>query len=117
MNTDYTVKGFRRINGHDGQGWEANLYHGKTKIAEAFDNAEGSDSAFQHGVTYGGHPAVMTAALKNLEIIERDNLVANNIFIESGPAVTIDDAAADHDAFACRFAGGQAVALGPVHAD
>ena len=33
------------------------------------------------------------------------------------PAVTIDDAAADQDAFACRFAGGQAVAIGPVHAD
>ena len=41
MNTDYTVKGFRRINGHDGQGWEANLYHGKTKIAEAFDDGWG----------------------------------------------------------------------------
>jgi adenosylmethionine-8-amino-7-oxononanoate aminotransferase len=48
------------------------------KIADAFDNAEGSDSAFQHGVTYGGHPAVMTAALKNLEIMERDNLVENS---------------------------------------
>ena len=48
------------------------------KVADAFDNAEGSNSAFQHGVTYGGHPAVMTAALKNLEIIERDNLVQNS---------------------------------------
>lgn len=48
------------------------------KIAETFDNAEGSNGAFQHGVTYGGHPAVMTAALKNIEIIERNNLVENS---------------------------------------
>ncbi len=48
------------------------------KIAETFDNAEGSNGPFQHGVTYGGHPAVMTAALKNIEIIERDNLVDNS---------------------------------------
>ena len=47
------------------------------KIADAFDNAEGPESAFQHGVTYGGHPAVMTAALKNIEIMEHNNLVAN----------------------------------------
>ena len=39
--SDYTVKGFRSVNGHDGQGWEANLYHGKTKIAEAFDDGWG----------------------------------------------------------------------------
>jgi adenosylmethionine-8-amino-7-oxononanoate aminotransferase len=48
------------------------------KIAETFANTEGPNGAFQHGVTYGGHPAVMAAALKNLEIIERDNLVENS---------------------------------------
>ena len=48
------------------------------KIAETFDNTEGSNGAFQHGVTYGGHPAVMTAALKNLEIMERENVVENS---------------------------------------
>ena len=47
-------------------------------IAETFDNAEGRDGAFQHGVTYGGHPAVMAAAMKNLEILERENLVENS---------------------------------------
>ena len=44
------------------------------KIAETFDNTEGPNGVFQHGVTYGGHPAVMAAAVKNLEIIERENL-------------------------------------------
>ncbi|MGQ4809469.1 Putrescine--pyruvate aminotransferase [Candidatus Entotheonellaceae bacterium PAL068K] len=48
-----------------------------TQVAAALDNAEGADSALQHGVTYGGHPAVMTATLKNLEILERENLVDN----------------------------------------
>ncbi len=47
------------------------------KIAETFDNTEGPNGVFQHGVTYGGHPAVMAAAVKNLEIIERENLVDN----------------------------------------
>ena len=48
------------------------------KIAEAFDNTEGENGAFSHGVTFGGHPAVMAAALKNVEIIERENLVENS---------------------------------------
>ena len=48
------------------------------EIADAFDKTEGQDSMPHHGVTYGGHPAVMTAALKNLEIIERENLVENS---------------------------------------
>ena len=48
------------------------------KIAETFDNTEGANGAFHHGVTFGGHPVVMTAALKNLEIIERENLVENS---------------------------------------
>ena len=48
------------------------------QIAETFDSTEGQAGAFQHGVTYGGHPAVMTAALKSLEIMERDDLVDNS---------------------------------------
>ena len=48
------------------------------EIADAFDKTEGQDSMLHHGVTYGGHPAVMTAALKNLEIVEREGLVENS---------------------------------------
>ena len=48
------------------------------EIAETFDQTEGEDGVFHHGVTYGGHPAVMAAALKNLEIMEREHLVENS---------------------------------------
>ena len=48
------------------------------KVTEAYDNTEGEDGAFHHGVTFGGHPAVMAAALKNVEILERENLVQNS---------------------------------------
>ena len=47
------------------------------RVADAFDNAEGEMGQFHHGVTYGGHPAVMAAGLKNLEIMERENVVEN----------------------------------------
>jgi adenosylmethionine-8-amino-7-oxononanoate aminotransferase len=48
------------------------------KVAEAFDSTEGENGAFHHGVTFGGHAAVMAAALKNIEILERENLVENS---------------------------------------
>jgi adenosylmethionine-8-amino-7-oxononanoate aminotransferase len=48
------------------------------EIAEAFDNTEGSDGQLHHGVTYGSHPAVMAAGLKNLEIMEREHVVENS---------------------------------------
>ena len=48
------------------------------EIADTFDSTEGDDAMFHHGVTYGGHPAVMTAALKSLEIMERERLVENS---------------------------------------
>lgn len=48
------------------------------KIADTFDHTEGSDGQFHHGVTYGGHPAVMAAGLKNLEIMEREGVVENS---------------------------------------
>ncbi|MBI2170865.1 MAG: aspartate aminotransferase family protein [Chloroflexi bacterium] len=48
------------------------------EIAETFDKTEGNNGQFHHGVTFGGHPAVMAAGLKNLEIIERERLVENS---------------------------------------
>ncbi len=48
------------------------------EIAETFDNTEGEDGMFHHGVTYGGHPVVMAAALKTLEIMEREHMVENS---------------------------------------
>jgi len=37
----------------------------------------GQGRCFTHGFTYSGHPVCCTAALKNIEIIERENLLAH----------------------------------------
>lgn len=37
----------------------------------------GRGRCFTHGFTYSGHPVCCTAALKNIEIIERENLLAH----------------------------------------
>lgn len=46
----------------------------RTEIADAF-RGEGSDTHLRHVSTFGGHPASCAVALKNIEIIERENLV------------------------------------------
>ena len=45
--------------------------------SEIFDviSSAGSDSSFAHGFTYTGHPVCCAAALKNLEIMDRDKLL------------------------------------------
>ncbi|WP_096439432.1 aspartate aminotransferase family protein [Alteribacter populi] len=40
--------------------------------------AEMSDDVFFHGFTYSGHPTACAVALKNLEILENENLVNNS---------------------------------------
>jgi putrescine aminotransferase len=46
------------------------------EVGETLRNAE---SGFMHGYTYCGHPVACAVALKNLEIIEREDLRANAI--------------------------------------
>ncbi|WP_339227115.1 aminotransferase [Oceanobacillus sp. FSL K6-2867] len=46
----------------------------KSEIYDVFREA-GKDSHFRHVSTYGGHPAACAVALKNIEIIERENIV------------------------------------------
>ncbi|WP_053363495.1 aspartate aminotransferase family protein [Bacillus sp. FJAT-27251] len=46
-----------------------------THIYEKFKQ-EGKDNHFRHVSTYGGHPASCAVALKNIEIIERENIVS-----------------------------------------
>ncbi|MEN1967368.1 aminotransferase [Lentibacillus sp. N15] len=46
----------------------------KSEIYDAFKQA-GNDKHFRHVSTYGGHPAACAVALKNIEIIERENIV------------------------------------------
>ncbi|WP_454190923.1 aminotransferase [Paenibacillus sp. Marseille-Q7038] len=47
----------------------------KAKIYESFKGT-GHNNQFRHVSTYGGHPASCAVALKNIEIIERENIVA-----------------------------------------
>ena len=42
-----------------------------THIADAF---AGEDNIFRQALTFGGHPVTAAVALKNIEIIERDDL-------------------------------------------
>lgn len=46
-------------------------------VAEAFAHAE-SLSVFRHGHTYGGHPVACAVALANIEIIQREGLIARS---------------------------------------
>lgn len=46
------------------------------KIADAF--VGGPKETFRHLITFGGHPVSAAAALKNLEIFEREDLVGNS---------------------------------------
>ena len=46
----------------------------KSNIYDAFKE-KGKDNHFRHVSTYGGHPASCAVALKNIEIIEKENIV------------------------------------------
>lgn len=46
----------------------------KSEIHDAFKEV-GKDNHFRHVSTYGGHPAACAVALKNIEIIEKENIV------------------------------------------
>ncbi|AZU62821.1 aspartate aminotransferase family protein [Neobacillus mesonae] len=47
----------------------------KSEIFETFKEA-GADKHLRHVSTYGGHPASCAVALKNIEIIEKENIVS-----------------------------------------
>jgi L-2,4-diaminobutyrate transaminase len=47
------------------------------KIWEALVAGSASAGAYGHGYTYSGHPIAMKAAMVNLDIIERENLLSN----------------------------------------
>jgi L-2,4-diaminobutyrate transaminase len=47
------------------------------KIWQTLVTGSASAGAYGHGYTYSGHPLAMKAAMVNLEIIERDNLLSN----------------------------------------
>jgi adenosylmethionine-8-amino-7-oxononanoate aminotransferase len=43
------------------------------RVAEAFASEK---AMYSHGITFGGHPVMCAIALKNLEIMERDGIIA-----------------------------------------
>ena len=49
----------------------------KENIFEAFYGEANELKHFRHVNTYGGHPVAAAVSLKNIEIVERENLVAN----------------------------------------
>ena len=52
------------------------------RVAEPFW-AEGSEHSFRHGVTHAGHPTVCAAALKNLDILQDEDLIARSRALEA----------------------------------
>jgi len=51
---------------------------------------------FGHGYTYGGHPVAAAAAMANLDILERDNLVGNAAEVGAYMQSRVREALSDH---------------------
>ncbi len=65
-------------------------------IYEVLRSGSGELGPFAHGYTYTAHPVSAVAALKNLEIIEREKLVKNAANIGAYFHRALRDAVADH---------------------
>ena len=65
-------------------------------VAEPFW-AEAGGAMFRHGATYSGHPTCCAAALANIDILERENLVARGRELE-GVLMDVLAPLADHPA-------------------
>ncbi|WP_285728942.1 aminotransferase class III-fold pyridoxal phosphate-dependent enzyme [Nocardiopsis sp. ATB16-24] len=50
------------------------------RVADPFYNGEGNP--FMHGTTYAGHPTACTAAMANLDILEREDLFTVSLEVE-----------------------------------
>ncbi|GAB3568420.1 aspartate aminotransferase family protein [Amycolatopsis endophytica] len=61
------------------------VVHGR--VAEPFWDRPGT--TLRHGATYSGHPACCAAALANLDILERDNLIERGRLLESELAAAL----------------------------
>ena len=48
-----------------------------SRVAQAFEASDDGISAVTHGYTYSAHPVAAAAALATLDILERENVVAN----------------------------------------
>jgi adenosylmethionine-8-amino-7-oxononanoate aminotransferase len=70
----------------------------RESVADAF--LGGNDEAFMSGLTFGSHPVSTAVALRNLEIIERENLVDNAARIGDHLAVRLEALHAQHPTIA-----------------
>ena len=66
------------------------------EIYDVLKSGSGEMGPFAHGFTYTGHPVAAAAALKNLEIIERENLVHNAATVGEHFQHKLRNAVADH---------------------
>lgn len=73
-----------------------------TRVTDVFDEA---DVGFSHGHTFGGHPVAAAAALANLEIIEREDLVGRARTSAELVRHRLDELVADGLAVAARGEG------------
>jgi adenosylmethionine-8-amino-7-oxononanoate aminotransferase len=64
-------------------------------IQEVMDSVEPANR-WMHGYTNSGHPACCAAALRNIEIIERENLVENSRMMGNALFFSLQEAFADH---------------------
>lgn len=48
-----------------------------TRVAKRFDEASGREAGLNHVLSFGGHAVAAAAALKNIEIVQREKLVEN----------------------------------------
>lgn len=63
---------------------------------EVYETFEGNNEPFLHPQTYPGHPVGCVAALKNIEIIEKENLVKNAEIIGKYFGKQLETLAHDH---------------------
>jgi putrescine---pyruvate transaminase len=64
-------------------------------VKDAIDSAE-PGSRWMHGYTYSGHPACCAVAVKNIEIIENEDLVANSARMGKVLLTELQNAFGDH---------------------
>ena len=66
---------------------------------------DGPVGMFNHALTYGGHPVACAAALKNLEIMEREGVVENVAKLSPYLEEKLGEVAAKHDKIVGDFRG------------
>ena len=64
-----------------------------TRVADAF---AGEDSVFKQSLTFGGHPVTAAAALKNIEILETEDMVGNSTRVGAHFLEQLESLQTDH---------------------